>query len=42
MANKEAKFKQKNLLPFGHVCKDLNVKANALTKIKSNIIDRSC
>ena len=42
MANKEAKFKQKNLSPFGNVCKDSNVKANALSKIRPDFIDRSC
>lgn len=42
MANKEAKFKQKNLSSFGRVCKDPNVKANALSKIKPNIIDHLC
>lgn len=37
MANKGAKFKQMKLSPFGNVCKDPNIKANALlSKIKPN------
>ena len=42
MANKEAKFKQNNLSPFGNLCKDPNVKANALRKIRTDFTDRTC
>ena len=31
-----------DLSPFGNVCQDPNVKANALSTIRPDFIDRSC